>query len=426
MMKDIKDNKKSTEKTPKIKEEKVKKRRVIKRKIKSEESDVINKTVEFNLLEVVIIILITGIAVSITSGLIVYNNYDKLFVNSSNEKTEKNDLSEFVEAYNQIINNYVEEVDKSTLIEYAIAGMYSYLEDEYSMYLDKEYTDTLEDQLNGEYTGIGIEITTYSNDEKSDTVITKVFSDTPAQKAGLLVGDKILQIDGRDIVDANDVANTIKNGNKEEYAITFDRNGEIETVNIIRKVVEIDTVFSETYDNVGYLKIESFSNVTTNQVEKLIDKFDKNVDSLVIDLRNNTGGYLLSAYNIADLFIEKDKVIYQLKNRDDKITEYTAQNDVHRKFNKIVIILNENSASASEVLTMALKENLNVTVVGMKSYGKGTVQDTKILESGSMIKYTSAYWLSPKGNSINKIGIEPDIKEIDINEQLNKAIEAAK
>ncbi len=389
------------------------------------ENDAINKSVSFNLLEVVIIILITGIVVSISSGLIVYNNLEK--EKEPNFSITESDLKEFEKSYNNIINNYIEEVDKTKLLDAAISGMYNYLNDEYSVYVSKEENETLQEQLEGEYTGIGIEVTTYYNGENNaQTIITRVFSNTPAEKAGLLPGDIIKKLDGKDVIDSSDLSNSIKKGTKDSYELTYIRNEKEYKATIERDHVIIDSVTTENYDTVGYIKLDTFSATTKNQVKNALDSFDSKIKSLVIDLRDNTGGYLNSAYEIADLFVEKGKVIYQLKDRNGKIEEFKAQNKVYKKFDKIVVLINQNSASASEVLALALRESSNSKIVGVKSYGKGTVQEAETLSSGAMIKYTSSYWLSPNGNSINKVGITPDVVEENVNEQLNKAIETAK
>lgn len=188
----------------------------------------------------------------------------------------------------------------------------------------------------------------------------------------------------------------------------------------------INSVHSEVYDKVGYIKVDTFSATTEAQIKEELDNFNKNVTSLVIDLRDNTGGFLDTAFDVSDLFVEKGKVIYQMKERNNKITSYEAKKGVYRSFNKIVVLINENSASASEILALALKESAGATIVGTKSYGKGTVQETGNLSSGSMVKYTKAYWLSPNGNSINKEGIVPDIQVNDVNKQKDEAIKAAK
>lgn len=389
----------------------------------NKENNIIKKTTDFNIVEVIVIIIITGIIVSVCSGLIVYKNYDKIYISASNE--DKDDLNEFIESYDHIVNSYVKEVDKKKLIESAIAGMYSYLEDDYSVYMNKDITDSLQEQLNGKYTGIGVEITLTKDKE---IIINQVFSNSPASAAGLKKGDILLKLDDVNLKDKEFkyMSNTIKNGKKDKYTITYKRNNKEYKTTLTRRDVTIESVKSEVHDNVGYIKIETFSATTSELVKKSLDGFGKNVNSLVIDVRDNTGGYLSAAYSTASLFLKKNSVVYQLKDKNSKITKYEAKNEVYRKFDKIAILINGYSASASEVLTLALKDNLNASVVGIKSFGKGTVQETEILSSGAMVKYTSAYWLGPKGESINEKGIEPDIEEKDINKQLDRAIESVK
>ena len=415
--------KKKEEKDNNIEEKKVTKKSTIKKK-KENDIEVIDKTVEFSLTEVIIIILITGIVVSIASGLIVYNNYDRLSL-KNDYSVSYGELDEFIKNYNKILNNYVEEVDKKELLDAAIGGMYNYLGDDYSTYMSKEDTDSLEQQLNGEYTGVGIEIkSTIKENGELETTINRIFKDSPAEKAGLKAGDVLLKIDDSVIEDASSLANTIKNGDKETFNITYKRDGKENTVKLTRSKVFINSVTSVEYGNVGYIKIETFSSTTVDQVSNVINSFSKNINSVVIDVRDNTGGYLDAAYKTADLFVEKDKNIYLLKDRSEKIKEYKAKSGVLRKFNKISVLINNGSASASEILALALKESANATIVGVNSYGKGTVQETDILESGAMVKYTSAYWLSPNGNSINKTGIKPDIEVKEVEKQLSEAIKA--
>lgn len=389
----------------------------------NKENNIIKKTTDFNIIEVIVIIIITGIIVSVCSGLIVYKNYDKIYISASNE--DKDDLNEFIESYDHIVNSYVKEVDKKKLIESAIAGMYSYLEDDYSVYMNKDITDSLQEQLNGKYTGIGVEITLTKDKE---IIINQVFSNSPASAAGLKKGDILLKLDDVNLKDKEFkyMSNTIKNGKKDKYTITYKRNNKEYKTTLTRRDVTIESVKSEVHDNVGYIKIKTFSATTSELVKKSLDGFGKNVNSLVIDVRDNTGGYLSAAYSTASLFLKKNSVVYQLKDKNSKITKYEAKNGVYRKFDKIAILINGYSASASEVLTLALKDNLNASVVGIKSFGKGTVQETEILSSGAMVKYTSSYWLGPKGESINEKGIKPDIEEKDTNKQLDRAIESVK
>ena len=404
----------------------LKPRRVL-RKPKDED---ITANATFNLLEVIIIILITGVVVSIISGLIVYNNYGQIRNDkNANQTISSGELNEFVDNYNIIINNYVEEVDKKGLLDAAISGMYSYLGDTYSTYIDPNETDTLTDQLEGEYEGIGVEIVTLiTEDGKNITLVNDVFKNSPADKAGILVGDELLKLDGVDLSDKDSsyVANYIKNGEKTSFELVIKRDNEEKTLILERKHVIINSVSSEVYDDVGYIKINTFAKNSDELVKTEIDKFNNKIDKLIIDLRDNTGGLLSQAESLSDLFVEKGKNVYQIKDKNGYITSYKAQNGVYRKFKKIVVLVNENSASASEVLALALKESANATIVGVKTYGKGTVQQTKMLDSGAMVKYTSSYWLSPNGNSINLVGIVPDVEETTVEKQIDAALKAVR
>lgn len=397
----------------------------------NENSEDIKTSISFNLIEVIIIILMTGIIVSIVSGVIVYNNFDRLSGGEENykETITKDEINKFEENYNKIINKYVEEVDKDKLLEAAIKGMYNYLGDDYSMYIEKDDSSSLEESLQGEYTGIGVEISSGYTANGLISIITKVFKNTPAEKAGLKVGDILISLNGVSLKDkdASYIADTIKYGKEENHILKVLRDEKEIEINVSRSLVHINYVSSEVLDkNIGYIKIDSFGATTANQVKEELNKFDKNINSIIIDLRDNSGGYLHSADEISNIFIEKGKNIYQIKDRTGKITIYKAKNEIYRKFDKIAVLINNNSASASEILALALKESAGAKIVGVKSFGKGSVQETETLENGAMIKYTVAYWLSANGNSINEVGITPDIEEKNIDNQINKAKEAVK
>ncbi len=406
-------------------------KKTTKKALKKLDNDIVTKNYDFNLLEVVIIILITGVVVSIASGLIVYNNYAHLFDGDDcikNELTE-DDFSLFKDNYNKIIDSYVGDVDKDKLIDAAISGMYNYLGDAYSIYMDQNTTQELDEQLNGQYTGIGIEIVSYTlNDGKVEIVINKVFKDTPAEEAGLKPGDKLLELNGESLAnkDGQYVATSIKNGDKDTHIIKVLRDDKEIELSLTRRSVYIESVTGEVKDGVGYIKLDTFSATTTAQFIKYLDEFDPSVKSLVIDVRDNTGGYLSTAFELSDLFIEKGKNIYQMKEKGGEIKTAKAENDVYRKFDKIAVIINQNSASASEVLALALKESAGAKIIGTKSFGKGSVQETTYLPNGAMAKITVAYWLSPNGNSINLKGIEPDILVENADNQVNEAIKAVK
>ena len=361
-----------------------------------------DKIATFNLIEVIVIIIMTSIVVSVSTGIIVYKNYYKIDKTSSN----KDYLKELEYAYNNILNSYVEKVDEKELTNAAIKGMYNYLGDPYTSYLDKDSTDNLMDRLKGEYKGIGVEITT----NESGTVVMTVFENSPAEEAGIMVGDIITKVKGVDVngKTTSEVSNMIKstNGNVE---IEVNRGGITKTLTLKVSTVSIKSVVKNKYDKTGYLRIETFSNTTYKQFKESLETLEKDgIENLIVDVRNNGGGFLNSAVEIAELFVEKGKPIYGLQTKDKK--EMYKDTTKEKRDYKVIVLINGGSASASEVLAAALKESYGATLLGTKSYGKGTVQDTSELESGGMIKYTTAYWLTPKGVTINEKGLTPDIE----------------
>lgn len=361
-----------------------------------------DKTATFNLIEVIVIIIMTSLVVSVSTGIIVYKNYYKIDKTSSN----KDYLKELEYAYNNILNSYVEKVDEKELTNAAIKGMYNYLGDPYTSYLDKDSTDNLMDRLKGEYKGIGVEITT----NESGTVVMTVFENSPAEEAGIMVGDIITKVKGVDVngKTTSEVSNMIKstNGNVE---IEVNRGGITKTLTLKVSTVRIKSVIKNKYDKTGYLRIETFSNTTYKQFKENLETLEKDgIENLIVDVRNNGGGFLNSAVEIAELFVEKGKPIYGLQTKDKK--EMYKDTTKEKREYKVIVLINGGSASASEVLAAALKESYGATLLGTKSYGKGTVQDTSELESGGMIKYTTAYWLTPKGVTINEKGLTPDIE----------------
>ena len=343
-----------------------------------------------------------SLVVSVSTGIIVYKNYYKIDKTSSN----KDYLKELEYAYNNILNSYVEKVDEKELTNAAIKGMYNYLGDPYTSYLDKDSTDNLMDRLKGEYKGIGVEITT----NESGTVVMTVFENSPAEEAGIMVGDIITKVKGVDVngKTTSEVSNMIKstNGNVE---IEVNRGGITKTLTLKVSTVSIKSVVKNKYDKTGYLRIETFSNTTYKQFKESLETLEKDgIENLIVDVRNNGGGFLNSAVEIAELFVEKGKPIYGLQTKDKK--EMYKDTTKEKRDYKVIVLINGGSASASEVLAAALKESYGATLLGTKSYGKGTVQDTSELESGGMIKYTTAYWLTPKGVTINEKGLTPDIE----------------
>ena len=385
----------------------------------------------FSLAWVIGIVVVTSIISAITAGVIVYNNnklsYDTTYGDLSNDK----DLNEFLSVYANILSSYYEDVDTGALLDQAIAGMMDYLGDDYTTYLDDESTAELFDSLSGEYTGIGVSI------NNSDKSIVKVYKDTPASKAGIQEGDIIVGFNDTDVTNmtATEVVNLIK-GSNDYFTLRLQRGTQTISVSLKNETLiapNIDYYMVEN-TNIGYLSLQTFSNTLATQVKDALNELEKSgMKSLIIDLRNNTGGYLTAATDVANMFLEKGKRIYGL-NYQNNITNFNDETSEHKEY-EIVILINENTASASEILAAALKESYGATLVGETSFGKGKVQQTMKLDDGSMVKYTSAYWLTPNGTCIDGIGINPDyyiVNEEVTDEagnitipdaQLNKAIE---
>ena len=348
------------------------------------------------------------------------------------------ELKEFVDTYNDIVNNYYDKVNKEELIDAGIKGMINYLDDPYATYFDGTSSTNFNQTLEGNYEGVGIEVTLDNNKVK----ITKVFADTPAKKAGIKVGDYITKVNGESVEgkSLSDVVSLIKNAKNKEVEITITRDNQEKAMKVTRATVDMPYTSSKVYEEngkkIGYLKIEMFSNNITKQVKKELESLKKkNIDKLVIDVRDNPGGYLTQVTEILSLFMTKKDVIYQLQTKNNKEKVYGTSSKATYSY-PVVVLINENSASASEILASAFKETYNAEIVGVNSYGKGTVQKTGDLNNGDTIKYTVQKWLTPKGNWINEKGLTPtkevklELKENEIltednDNQLKAAIELA-
>ncbi len=362
-----------------------------------------NKNQGFKLSWVLIIVAVTSIVSALTTGVIVYNNNKITSKVTYTDLAKDPELNQFLEVYANIISEYYEDIDKEELLTKAIAGMMNYLGDDYSTYLDGEETSNLVDSLSGEYKGIGVSI------NNADKMITKVYANTPASEAGILEGDIIVSFNGEDVtnISTNELVEKIKTCTS-AFTLRLKRNNEFVDTTLSSKTILSPSIDYKILDNnVGYLAITTFSKTLDIQVKNALKDMESNgITSLIIDMRDNTGGYLDAAEKVASMFLAKNEVIYSL-NYKNNITSYKDETDEKRTYD-IAIILNGNSASASEILAAALKESYGAKIVGEKSFGKGKVQQTMPLEDGSMIKYTSARWLTPNGTCIDNIGIIPD------------------
>ena len=395
---------------------------------------VVERKAGFNYIEVIVIMIITLILGAVIGSFVTYiANGDK---NSQISSEIPSELEEFIQTYHNIITDYYEEVDHDQLLEAGINGMLEYLDDDYSVYMNEEISEEFNEQVEGKYTGIGVEII---QQEDGKVSISKVFDNSPASKAGLQAGDIFIKIGDTDVVGktSSEISALIKGSDVKEVSIVIDRNGEEKTFELTLEEVEIDSVNSKIFEKngqkIGYLEMTIFASNTSTQFErKLLELEGENIDSLIIDVRDNSGGYLSSVTDIASLFMDKSKIIYQLDTKG-VIEKVYANSNTSRDYD-ISVLINQNSASASEILAAALQESYGATVVGVNSFGKGTVQKAYQLESGATVKYTIQKWLTPNGNWINEVGVTPDIEVImdgeyyqnpcdETDTQLQKALE---
>lgn len=413
----------------------------------SEENDLKNNTNTlnkkhnikvFSLGEVILLIIMAFIL-----GTFINFKFIKSIGTSKNEEKIEIDkyLSEFIKNYQYVVNNYYKEIDKNKLIDSAISGMMESLEDPYSTYLDEDSSRNFNITLDGSYKGIGIQM--IKNEKNGYMLITNIFKDSPAEKGGVKIADEIVSIDNIETKDktASEVSNLIKDLKKNEIPIKLLRDGEEINLNLKIETVTLNSVTSKTYTlenkKVGYIYIGIFAENTGEQFKTELDKLEQQkIDTLIIDVRGNTGGHLTSLNEILNIFLTKKQIMYQFE-QNNKI-EKTYGKATKNKEYKIIMLCDESSASASEVLTAGIRENLDSIVIGKKTYGKGTVQNLVKLSDGTNYKFTIKKWLTPKGNWINDTkGIMPDI-EIDLDDkyletgldsddtQLQKALEYIK
>lgn len=354
--------------------------------------------------------------ISLVIGFFTCFSLNKILSGGKNYRLLSKDLNKFVDAYQTILKNYPDKLDTSKLVESAIEGMMSSIGDKYTTYNDVDGATTFNETVSGTYEGIGCLVTTTENSIQ----IIEVFDDSPASKAGLKEKDIIKKIDGQDFSDktSSDMANYIKESDKKEIKITIQRDSEEKEVKLKRQKLEVPTVTTKIYENndkkIGYIDISIFSSVTDKQFkEKLKELEKKEIDGLIIDVRDNNGGYLNVVTNIASNLLKKGDIIYKLEKSNKKV-ETKKDTTKEKRTYPIAVLVNAGSASASEILASAIKESYKGFVVGTNTYGKGTVQQTMNLEDGSMIKYTIENWLTPNGNWINEVGVTPtNVVELD-------------
>ncbi len=370
---------------------------------------IVEKKTGFNTIEVVLIAILALAFGGVVGVVLAYTAKPLSIITNTDSPS---DIQEVEKIYDNLLSKYYGEIDKQTLSDAAIKGMIEALNDPYSTYIDAENTDDFDEQIYGYYVGIGTEITL--NDENQFEV-TNIFENTPATDANIELHDIVVKVNNEDVSGktVSDIGKLIQGEIGTNVTLTLQRGEEEFDVTITRDRIDLISVTSQIFEKddkrIGYIKITNFASNTFNQFQTALNELEENdIESLIIDVRDNLGGQLEVATQIASLFLTKDKVVYQLNTNGIIQPIYSTGPGSFQK--PITVLINGATASASEVLAIALQESADATVIGTTSYGKGTIQESYKLSTGATIKFTVQEWLSPNGNTVNEVGVKPDIE----------------
>ncbi len=340
-------------------------------------------------------------------------------------------LEEFTEVYEDIVANYYDEIDEDGMLKAGINGMIDFLDDRYASYLNKEASSEFNEKIDGSYVGIGVEIV--YDAEKGTTSVYSVNENGPAYGTGLEKGDIIVKVNDTDVskMTSSEIVKLVRGKENTIVNLTITRDGEEHSYSITRKAVDLISVNSKIIEyedkKLGYLSVSVFSANTYKQFNDALKKIEgEGIDALIVDLRDNAGGHLTTVTDMLSLFNKKGAVLYQLKTKD-VVEKFTDKTEESRNY-PIAVLVNGVSASASEVFAANIKEVYGGIIIGKTTFGKGKVQKSYELANGETIKYTSQEWLTAKGESIDGIGVKPDVEveytyvENDHDTQLKAAI----
>ena len=328
-------------------------------------------------------------------------------------KTETyNQLNLFADVFERIRANYVKDVDDEALIEAAINGMLTSL-DPHSTYLNSKRYENMRVQTSGEFGGLGIEVTM----DKGVILVVAPMDDTPAYRAGVQAGDYITKIDGEQIngLTLNEAVDKMRGKVDTDIDVTIVREGESDVIEITitRAIIEVQSVRHRIEDEIGYVRISSFTEKTTSGLREALAEIDEelgeNLQGIVLDLRNNPGGLLDQAVDVSSTFLDRGEIVSTRTRNDRNIQRYNAKPGDNIDKKSLVVLINGGSASASEIVAGALQDHERAVVVGTQSFGKGSVQTVMPLSTDGAMSLTTAYYFTPSGNSIQNEGIVPDV-----------------
>ena len=368
----------------------------------------------------IMLVIITVLITSLVTIIVIYNfviKSGKIAI-KSDDNSSLGGLEATLASFRSVLEEkYMGEIDDETLIEGAIKGYVSALGDPYTTYYTKEEMDELMEETTGNYVGIGIYMTL--DLENNAIYVVKPMEGSPAEEAGIKAGDLITKVDGIEYSgeELDQASNAIKGKEGTKVKLEILSNGQTREIEVERRKIIVSHIVEKKFDNIGYLLIEDFDGGCADEFEEKYKELEKQgIDRLIIDLRNNGGGVVNEAVDIADMLLEKDKTI--LITKDKKGNEEIKKCDNEASITMPVVVLtNGYSASASEILVGALKDNERATIVGTKTYGKGVIQEVDRLNDGSGLKITIEEYYTPNRDKINKVGIKPD-EEIELSSEI--------
>lgn len=371
--------------------------------------------------KVIMLVVLTAVITFMTTTIFLYREYGDYIAlgksangSSSTDKEAESTISATLKMFKNLIKSkYIYDVDNIKLVDGALKGYIDALGDPYTTYLTKEEMEEFTEEASSEYVGIGI----YVSNVDDQILIVGVMKDSPALEAGIQAGDIITKVNGVEYSGAqlSEATSVLKGKEGTNADVTILRNDEEKTVTVTRKKITVEHVASQMIDNdIAYIEISSFDSGVADSFERqLKELLNKGAKKIIIDVRSNGGGIVDEATQIADLFIDKGKSILITKGKNDSEKVTTAENDPIVKNIPVAILTNESTASASEILAGALKDQYGATLVGKTTYGKGVIQTLYSLQDGSGIKITTDEYYTPNHNQINKKGLTPDY-EVDL------------
>lgn len=374
----------------------------------------------------VFVVVAVVLASSITYYVAIGKKYSDLYTSTSDINSDEvvsagdsiSDISTILDSFAEVIDeNYVGEISRDELIDSTIKGFVEGIGDEYSEYMTAEEWEEYQESALGNYCGVGIYMTVDSN---GNVVVVSTIKETPAEEAGIIAEDIITAVNGTSTadMDVTEVSNMVKGEEGTDVTLTIYRNGEYMDFTLTRSPIKVYHVESEMLDEqTGYISLLTFDEGCSDEFEANMDELiNQGATKIIFDLRYNTGGLVDEALDIVDLFVDKgDTTLIEM---DSKGNETVTTSETDKKYDvELVILINEYTASSSEIVTGALVDNEVATTVGTLTYGKGVIQNVYSLSDGSVLKLTTAEYYTPNKNKINKVGITPDY-EVELDEEL--------